>query len=89
MLCIAKAYRDEPIERLVVSRAHGLTYLVNPAVAGARERIGIQGVGFPDRCVFQHDTELLRRLRDAYERQDIASLGTLWGRAKTLNGANK
>lgn len=85
MLVIAKAYGDEPLERIAASRSKKLTYLVNPSAPDAKALTEVSGVGFPNRSVFQYDPELMEKLRAAWELGDEEELMNLWEDAQPLD----
>ncbi|KAF0178969.1 MAG: hypothetical protein FD124_530 [Alphaproteobacteria bacterium] len=85
MLCIARAYGDEPLRRIAVASGRGLTYVVNPSAYNATKGDDGSGVGFPSEAVFQFDADLFGRLRAAFDAGDRALLLDLWRSAVRLN----
>jgi hypothetical protein len=85
MHCIARAYRDEPLERYVTGRSARVVYVANPSALDAGGLQGKLGIGFPPRCVFRFEKSLFDRLLAALESGDSHQLRTLWGEAQTLD----
>jgi hypothetical protein len=84
MHVIAKAYGDEPLDRLVISRSVKLTYLLNPVSREAINPDENSGVGFPNECVFRFDSELFSELGEAWAAGDRKRLEHLWDQAEPL-----
>lgn len=82
MLCLARAYGDEPLKRVAIAAEGGLIYIVNPSIYDANAGDDGGGVGFPVDCVFAFDEDLFTRLRSAYEAKDRATLWALWHEAR-------
>lgn len=53
MRVIAKAYDDQPIDRMVVASTSKLAYLVLAEDDKQPVDDGVSGVGFPRNCVFE------------------------------------
>ncbi len=80
MLCLAKAYGNRPLKRVVAGTAHKLVYVAHPDVADVD---GV-GVGFPDDAVFAFDADLFARLDTAWNLGEQAQVWALWQTAKPL-----
>lgn len=85
MLCLAKAYGNEPLRRRVVGHGHRLVYILNPDSEDARVSNPLAGVGFPEDAVFDFDADLYDRLRAAWERGEQAELWALWQTARPFS----
>lgn len=83
MQCLAKAYRDRPLERSVVSRQRDLVFLALPD-AQPTESDNVGAIGFPVESVFRFDQQLYLALVDAFSRNDSAALKDLWSGAEPL-----
>lgn len=81
MRVIAKAYGNEPLDRVAVERRKNLVYIVNVSQDSSALSDERAGVGFPSNCVFQYDAALFDALHDAWERGDSSALKLLWSRA--------
>lgn len=81
MLCLARAYGDEPLKRVVVGAGPRLLYVANPDVASVDSDAG---VGFPVESIFAFDATLYDRLRAAFDSADKQSLWALWQSASPL-----
>lgn len=86
-LIIAMAYGGRPLERLASGKGEAVTFLVAPSEGSAAGDSALKGVGFPDSACFQHDSNLFRLLKDAYERRDERELQALWAKARPLQPA--
>lgn len=84
ILCMARAYGDEPVCRCVVGRHRNLIYLVHPSLFDSGGIRGQAGVGFPREHVFKFDKALFDGLSLAYQRGESSKLGLLWGQAEQL-----
>jgi hypothetical protein len=87
MYCIARAFRDEPLRRLVVGSAHRVIFVLNPDLPQAAGGSEEAGVGFPVDAVYEFDEGLFTKLRDAYDRGDRAELWVAWEQATRLRPA--
>lgn len=85
MLCLARAYRDEPLRRVVAGAGPRIIYVVNPDAPDAARDSATAGVGFPVDAVFHFDADLYSRLRAAYDARDESALWTLWQAARPLS----
>lgn len=84
MRVLARAYRDRPLDRVLVEARDGVAYIANPSVDNSvRNTIGT-GIGFPAQFVFEFDDELFARLSAAWDHADAALLSRLWGEARAL-----
>jgi hypothetical protein len=72
-IVIARAYRGEPLKRLVLKVANGCVYVANPAAMTAVENGESFPIGFPEEDVFLFDS-------DAYE-----ALASEWEKRKATN----
>ncbi len=84
MRCIAKAYMDEPLERLINGIENNLVYLVNPSMEDALKEHPDLGVGFPPESIFEYEVGLFSKLRRAFERGEVEVLRSLWKAATPL-----
>lgn len=82
MLCLAKAYGDEPLKRVVVGTGSRLIYVAQAEVAEADIDAG---VGFPVDAVFDFDAMLFERLHAAFDSGDRQGLWALWQTAQPLS----
>ena len=81
MRVLAKAYGNQPLDRVAVGSARKVIYIAAKSVARSMESGAPGGVGFPRDCVFQFDDGLFDSLKAAWEAKDERELGSLWGRA--------
>jgi hypothetical protein len=81
MRAIARAYGDQPLDRVVVDRSAKLTYVAAEPAASADP---LSGVGFPRDCVFKFDEALFRALCKAWLEGDRARLAALWEDAEPI-----
>lgn len=87
MRVIAKAYDDEPIDRVVVASTPKLAYLVVGQDADDIVDDGVSGVGFPRAFVFEYDSRLMRALQTAWESGDRTRLHDLWQHCQKWQGS--
>ena len=66
-LVLARAYRGEPLRRVVVEHTDRAASLVNPDALAAFAAGEIGPAGFPIEDVFEFDDDLYRRLRAQWE----------------------
>ena len=85
LLCMARAYRDQPLRRYLTERNNRVGYLIDPSYADSGGIRGKFGVGFPLSCIFEFENSLYDRLLAAYVSGDSLELGKLWGQAKALD----
>jgi hypothetical protein len=76
-------YGGRPEERVAVGKGAGLTYIVNPSLAGADEMVAIRAVGFPMEAVFEYESDLFGQLVAAFA-EKAGDLSTLWEAAHPL-----
>jgi hypothetical protein len=81
MRVIARAYEDEPLDRLAVGYSQKLVYIVDQSTISSAKDDADAGVGFPADCVFEYDPNLLASLLAAYAADDRGRLYELWSRA--------
>lgn len=86
MRVLAKAYGNQPLERLAVGRAKRVIYL---STGGSTESSLSNGVGFPADCVFEFDRALFDSLREAWTAGDQSQLARLWAQATPLREPDK
>ncbi len=78
---LVRAYRSEPLERIVCSSNERVVHVCHPdSYASYLENDG-GAVGFPWEGVFVFDEEAYTALRRAWE-DGVADLDVLWGRTK-------
>ena len=82
--CIARAYGDEPLERIALSVEGSATYVVNPSYESAlatgaeiRVKVGMERL-------FKYDHPLFEGLRSAFDLGRTQELSELWNRAAPL-----
>lgn len=81
MRVIAKAYGDEPLDRVVVGYTGKLAYIVNQSTLSSGSDLAESGVGFPSDCVFEFEENLFAQLAAAHSDSDLGRLHALWLRA--------
>jgi hypothetical protein len=84
MRVIARAYADQPLDRLAVDRAANLIYIASESAVRAASATEKTGVGFPLQSVFKFNETLFELLCGAWEAGDSARLEQLWSRAEPL-----
>lgn len=84
MRVIARAYEDQPLDRVVVGEEGDTVFLVNPSVNRTQSELEEAGVGFPRFCVYPYSSELLIKLQTAWDGSSRAALVDLWGEASRL-----
>lgn len=81
MRVIAKAYGDQPLDRVAVGSSSKVIYIAAQSVANAMASGEAGGVGFPKDCVFEFDSTLLDSLSSAWRGGDRDRLAELWATA--------
>lgn len=81
MRVLARAYADQPLDRLAVGRAGGVIYL---STEGSTESFLSKGVGFPIECVFEFEPALFDSLQTAWSAGNERDLALLWAKATPL-----
>jgi hypothetical protein len=66
---LARAYRGEPLRRVVVEHTDRAAFLVSPNSLAAFVAGEIGSAGFPIEDVFEFDDALYQRLREQWERE--------------------
>lgn len=89
MHVIAKAYGDEPLQRVVTGRAGATVYLLHPSVVNACGTAPFSGVGFPAASVFNFDLAVFDSLSRAWQSSDAAALSRAWAMATPLANDDK
>jgi hypothetical protein len=84
MRVIAKAYGDEPLDRIAVGHNAKLVYVVAQSVISSSVDTTEIGVGFPRDSIFKFDDSLYHELRAAYSAADLGRLYELWLQATPL-----
>lgn len=84
MQVIAKAYGDEPLQRVVTGRAGSIVYLLHPSVVNACGTTPFSGVGFPAASVFEFDLAVFDSLSRAWQSGDLGALARAWAVATPL-----
>lgn len=86
--CIARAYGDRPLRRIVCGRNRDTIWLLNPNQPDLDRLIEEgAGVGFPSDYVFEFEEGLFRRLEAAHAEGDRVALLAAWLEAKPLNAS--
>jgi hypothetical protein len=81
MRVIAKAYADEPLQRVATGICGKIVYLLNPSVAVANGTTPLSGVGFPISSVYEFHLATFESLCLAWQSGDVDELARLWGTA--------
>jgi hypothetical protein len=84
MRVIARAYMDEPLDRVVVGEGKRVTYIAAHSAPCSTGNVRSDGVGFPKNCVFKYEPGLFESLSEAWKSQDSERLSLLWQRAELL-----
>lgn len=85
MRVLAKAYGDQPLDRLIVGEAKRVFFLASAsALNGNDESDDLVGVGFPRDYVFLFDAALYESLEAAWRKGDREGLNVLWGAARPI-----
>lgn len=84
MRVIARAYRDRPLDRAVVSESKNLAYIADLSAQDANGHAEATGVGFPKDCVFEFDEPLFESLSAAWKAADRNLLEGLWSHARPV-----
>jgi len=82
MHVIARAYRDKPLDRIVVQADSNLIYLADPQASRAAIDDEKTGVGFPVSSIFKFDAALYDMLLAAWTKGDDGELRHLWDSAE-------
>lgn len=85
MRALARAYGDEPLERVVTGVTPRVAYLINPSTVSSTEIEPNTGVGFPRDCVFRFDRDLFDSLSVAWREHNPGQLRSLWQKAQPLD----
>jgi hypothetical protein len=85
MRAIARAYGDEPLDRIVTGASGRVVYLINPSSVGATKPEPLSGVGFPRWAVFEYDSQLLESLIAAWDAGNNETLQKLWSEARAYD----
>ncbi len=85
MRALAKAYGDEPLERVVTGVTPHVAYLVNPSTVSSTGIEANTGVGFPRDCVYRFDRALFDSLSAAWQEHNPLKLESLWRQAEPLD----
>ncbi len=81
--CIARAYANEPLDRVAVAFERKLTFIANgKGVENVDNLEHVGAIGFPSECVFEFDAKLFDALQTAYILGD--DLDALWAQAVPL-----
>ena len=86
MRCLARAYKDRPLDRDVWGADGNVVYVINrdqPDVERLIQQGG--GIGFPGVAIFEFNKRLYADLKAAYDRGDRRGLKILWAEAKPLD----
>ena len=84
MICIARAYNDEPLVRNIVGVYRKLVYIAKLSPQSANGIEGKGAVGFHQQFVFKYEKSLFDRLYAAFKAGDANQLGALWGQATLI-----
>lgn len=76
-IVIARAYRGEPLKRIVVGTSGNCVYIANPATIDAVESGKSSPIGFPGEDVFLFNSKAYEALRAEWERRQ-ATDPELW-----------
>ena len=82
MRVIARAYGDEPLQRVVTGECGKLVYLLNPSVADANGAPEMSGVGFPLSAVYRFDLPTFESLCLAWRSGNKQELRAAWAKAR-------
>jgi hypothetical protein len=84
MRVIARAYGNEPLDRVLVGRSRKLAYVASESALGSESSMETAGVGFPATCVFRFDSALFHALSEAWVAGDHERLASLWADAEPI-----
>lgn len=82
MNVIAKAYGDQPLNRVAVGARGRVIFVAAVSALRAATNPDEVGVGFPHDCVFFFEPTLFDSLSAAWRAGDIATLNALWNQAE-------
>jgi hypothetical protein len=89
MRVLARAYKDQPLDRILVGENARVFYIANPSTVSSTGRCTSGGVGFPKACVFNFDSTLFESLDEAWQRGDTETLASLWREATPYRSDDK
>jgi hypothetical protein len=84
---IARAYADEPLDRLAVGSGDGLVYIVNPSLSGTDKEIAMWSIGFPKNAIYEFDKTIYDKILAAFQSSTKDKLAELWKLARPLKTA--
>jgi len=79
MRVIARAYGDEPLQRIVTGSCGNLVYLINPSLDNANGIRPLSGVGFPKSSIYEFELATFESLCLAWRSGDPERLRRAWG----------
>ena len=79
-----KAYGNAPLHGIEKKKKRNLIYLINPSLADATALYEKRVAGFPTTDVFEFDSTLFSRLRQAFTAGSDENLDSLWASAKPV-----
>lgn len=85
MRVIARAYRDQPLDRILVERTPRHAYVAAESALGANDDDDEIGVGFPLGCVFKFDESLYQSLCEAWRAGQVERVAQLWAKAEPIS----
>ena len=88
MRVLAKAYGDQPLDRILIGENARVYYIANPSTVSSTGKCDSGGVGFPKAFVFEFDSALFESLQSAWASGD-AALAALWKEATPLRRSDK
>lgn len=84
MRVLARAYRDRPLDRVLVGENVRVFYIAHRSSLDSTGKCESGGVGFPRGTVFEFDSALYDSLTEAWACGDRAKLAQLWAQATPL-----
>lgn len=78
MRVLARAYGDQPLDRVVADRSGRTVFVATESALSANSSAG---VGFPINCIYEFDESLFRDLEGAWRAGDSQRLSDLWRQA--------
>lgn len=84
---LARAYADEPLDRIAVGVGYGLVYIINPARTGTDREVAMWSIGFPQYAVYEFDERTYDKILAAYRSPEQRDLADLWKLAKPLKAS--